>query len=109
MIFEWLGVKSLFGLARGWLLLALVLAVVSLIIWAGAAEKADDQRNQDIGAAVQREGDLRETLQRTEEANAARSEIGDDRGTARFDQCLRTARTPENCQRFLPGGGADQR
>lgn len=109
MIVAWLTTKSLFGIARGWLLLVLLLVAVALVLLVREAEQADDRRNQDIGAAVQREGDLRETLQRTETAHAARNDIGDDRGTARYDQCLRTARTPENCQRFLPGGGADQR
>lgn len=83
--------------------------LLGLWIWFGAREEADDKANQSIGATVQREGDLREILNRTEQANAARDEVDDDRGTARYDQCLRTARTPENCQRFLPRSSADQR
>lgn len=109
MIFKWLGETSLFGLARGWLVLALLLVALALIVWTRADENADDRANQAAGAAIQREADLIETLKRTEEAHAARSSIGDDRGTARYDQCLRTARTPANCQRFMPGDGTDQR
>lgn len=64
----------------------------------------DDAREEgkSTGATAQREADLQETLERTEQGNEARNEIRDDVGTARYDQCLRTARTPANCERFLP-------
>jgi len=109
MIFEWLGKKSLFGLNRCTLILVLLLVAWVLVFCLRLAEAADDAANREIGAAVQREDDLRETLQRTEEADAARTEIRDDRGAARYEQCLHTARTAENCQRFLPRSPADQR
>jgi hypothetical protein len=102
------------GLARGWWLLAVVVAATALGLWLRASERADDQANREIGAAEQRQADLTATLERTEEAHAARAEIRDatqdgGRSSARYDQCLRTARTPENCQRFLPGRPADHR
>ena len=115
MIAHWLGAKALFGLARwAWLLIAAAL-LGAAVLWLNAREKADDQANQNIGAAVQREGDLRETIKRTEQGNAARTEIeegvrrDDGRDAAVYDQCVRTARTPANCERFLPLGQADQR
>ena len=90
------------GLARGiWLLIilaALALAYFTATSW---FENAIDTA-ADRGAATQREGDLRETLNRTEEAHAARDEVRDPNGSAAYGQCLRTARTPANCQRFLP-------
>lgn len=93
------------GLARWAWLLIVVAAVAGLIWWLNAAEKADDKANQDIGAAVQREGDLRETIERTEQGNEARTEIEADvsrgGGSVLYEQCLRTARTPANCERFL--------
>lgn len=101
MIYAWLG-KSFLGLTRGWWILiaigALGLAYAALNLW---IDKTIDTA-KDAGATEQREGDLRETLNRTEQGNEARNEIRDDVGTARYDQCLRTARTPANCERFLP-------
>lgn len=77
-------------------------------LWAilAAREEADDKANREAGAAVQREADLRETMERVETANATRDEVRDRGSRARFDQCLRSARTPANCERFLPGGAA---
>lgn len=103
MLMELLGAKSLFGLARGWIILAGLLALGALAVWLTQSEAADDRHNQDLGAAVQRSEDLQTTLERTETANAARTQINDPDSSARYDQCLRTARTPANCQRFVPG------
>lgn len=97
-------------LAIGALILATGLLIGALWLWLGAREEADDKANQEIGATVQREGDLRETIERTEKANETREEInrpGPAGDRLRYDQCLRTARTPANCQRFLPVGQAD--
>lgn len=84
--------------------LAVLAAIVllGLWLWIGAREEADDKANQEIGATAQREGDLREVVKRTEEGNAARNEINDAGSTAKYDQCVRSARTPANCKRFLP-------
>lgn len=90
------------------------LAVLVAVLWWRNAEQADDQRNQDIGAAAERETALTETLTRTEQANEARNTIEQDlqrddgRSCAVYRQCLRTARTPGNCERFLPERQADQ-
>lgn len=106
---EWLAAKSALGIARGWLILGAIAAILALLLALRQAQGSHDTNQQDLGAAAQREADLQNTLERTEQANAARTEIRDDRGTARYDQCLRTARTPALCQRFLPGGEADHR
>lgn len=94
--------KSPVGVARGWLLLALVVA--ALTIWLTSAERADDATNRAIGAATQREADQRITLERIGEAQTARAEIREDRDGARYQQCRDTARTPANCERFRPLG-----
>jgi hypothetical protein len=102
----------LLGIARWVWLAGAVVALVGVVLWLNAREKADDRANQELGATVQRETDLRKTIERTETANEAREEIArpDAAGDRlRYDQCLRTARTPANCQRFLPGGQTDQR
>lgn len=109
MIWAWLTARKL-GLANGLWLLAALAALVGLYLWLGARETADDKANQAIGAAVQREGDLIETIKRTEQGNAAREEIrapGPVGDRARYDQCVHSARTPANCQRFLPQRPAD--
>lgn len=98
--------KSLFGLPRwaiGGIVLALMaLAALVLIDRIGTTAATSSQAQRDAGAAAQRAQDLETTLKRTEEGNAARIEIRDPRNRARYDQCLRSARTPENCQRFMP-------
>lgn len=111
-MFAWLGVKALFGLSR-WIWLAVaVAALIGLAAWLQARENADDKANQEIGAAVQREGDLRETIERVETADDVRNEMQQPSPAGdrlRYDQCLRSARTPANCERLLPGGQADNR
>ena len=104
MIMAWLGGKFL-GLPRGLLvLLGLLLLLAGLCIYIVKSEEADDRANQEIGATVEREKALSETVKRVEEANVAREEINrnDDAGAQlRYNQCLRSARTPANCERFL--------
>ena len=82
--------------------------VVGAWIWLDAREKADDKANQEIGGAVQREADLRETVKNVEKANEAADLIRRDPARA-YTECLRTARTPANCQRFLPHSEAPDR
>ncbi|MAG24973.1 hypothetical protein CMI47_05275 [Candidatus Pacearchaeota archaeon] len=95
MIAAWLGTKAL-GLQRWIWLLALLAAIAGGILWLQAREEADDKANQEIGAKVQREGDLRKTIERAETANEAAENIKRD-PDARRDGCLRHSRTPENC------------
>lgn len=87
-----------------WLIAAglVLLALGGMYLWITKAEEADDKKNQEAGAKVQREGDLRETIKRTEKANEARNDIRSNRDDSRYRQCLRTARTPKSCQRLLP-------
>lgn len=99
---EWLLAKSLLGAPR-WLLIVLALAALA---WGTAAAISALDRHEaaqrEAGASGQREADLNETLKRTEQGNEVRTQIRDPGSRARYDECLRSARTPENCQRFLP-------
>lgn len=95
-----------------WLWAILVAAVVLIggILWAQHAENKDDARNQEIGASIERERALEETVKQVEKANEVREEITrkDDAGARlRYEQCLRSARTPANCERLLPERPAD--
>jgi len=87
------------------------LALGAAWMWNDVREKADDTANQEIGATIQREGDLVRTIERTEQAHDAREEIEQSLRTggnrAAYDQCVRTARTPANCVRYLPGDEED--
>jgi len=92
---SWLMAKS-FGLHRiAWIGIAALLLAAG-VYWLQAREEADDRANQEIGAKVQREGDLRKTIERAETANEAAENIKRD-PDARRDGCLRHSRTPENC------------
>lgn len=70
--------------------------LMGLWLWIGSREEADDKANQQIGAAIQREGDLTETIKQVEKANEAEARIERD-PDARHAGCLRHSRTPENC------------
>lgn len=103
--------KSTLGVPRWlWAIGALVLLYVAVVM----LEAADDKNNQQIGATVEREAQTTEVLQRTETGNAVREEVREAiaRGGGSdvvYAQCLRTARTPSKCERFLPERSADQR
>lgn len=96
MIFAFLTARGLFGLAKGWWLLIGLAAVAALLWWLSAAEKADDRANREIGASVQREADLRETLSNVEKANEAAEAVRRNSDAARAE-CLRNARNPDDC------------
>lgn len=104
-------IKAL-GLPRYlWIVLA-VAAVIGLWVWAGAAERADDRQNQELGAAVERGETATETLERVEQGNEIREQVEVDirRGgsAAMHAQCLRSNRgDPAVCERFLPQRPAD--
>lgn len=107
MILAWISARGFLGLAKGLWLLLVALAVASVIAYFVSAEKADDKANQNIGATSQRETDLRETVKKVEQGNAAREEIrAPDRAgaCARYAQCVRSSRpsAAANCVRFLP-------
>jgi hypothetical protein len=96
-----------------WAGLGAVLVLLAAWAWHNSqvSEAASDGLQK--GAQQQREADLTETIDRTEQANDTRETIKDEvragNGAALYDQCVRTARTPANCQRFLPSGEAPVR
>ena len=52
--------------------------------------------------ATERASSTQHSLNQVEKANDVRDEVRDDRSRAAYDECLRSARNRENCQRFLP-------
>lgn len=96
-----IGIPERFHRFAAWAaVVVLAIALAALWLW------QHDEKQRERGAQVQRETDLRETINRTEQGNAARNEIhealnrDDGRSAAVYDQCMRTARTPANCQRY---------
>lgn len=88
------------ALPRGWHYLAAgVLAIAMLAalwMWLDAREQADDRRNQDIGATVERERSATATIKQMEKANAAADNLGRSSDAARAE-CLQNARNPADC------------
>lgn len=85
--------------------LAFVALCGALWLWIDSREAADDRANQQIGRTVEREQSQAVTIERVEQANEAREEIeqpGAAGDRVRYEQCLRSARTPGSCVRFLP-------
>ena len=98
---------------QAWAALGAVLALLAVWAWHNRQVSEATTQGREEGAQAQRETDLVETIQRTEQANAEReviqAEVRAGNGRALYDQCLRTARTPANCERFLPRGETPDR
>lgn len=102
MIYAWLA-KQFLGLPRGlWVLIGIAALAVLSTIW--FADKMDESR--ETGAAIERANGMAETLDRVEQGQETRDaierEAADGSGSMLYDQCVRSARTPANCERFLP-------
>lgn len=54
------------------------------------------------GAIVERAETQAEIIKNVEKANDARTDVRDPRSRAAYDECVQSARTPANCQRYLP-------
>ena len=65
---------------------------------------------EELGGEKERTKQFEQTIENVGKANEAREdieEIGPTGDAVRYRQCLRTARTPANCERFLPAVPAD--
>lgn len=83
--------------------LAVALLVGMLVRWIDRAQDHAVTQATETGRAEQRADDLQETINRVKEAQDAREEIRSGVGSARYDECVRSAgATAENCKRFLP-------
>lgn len=76
----------------------LIFAYVAFTWW--LSDVKDDARQE--GVTQERFGGLTEIVNRMENASETRREIADPASRARYDECLQSARNPENCQRLLP-------
>lgn len=96
-----------------------VLAGIAALLLLGGTvwycqEQVEDKVEQAevIGRTEERNTQLENTIKNVEKADEAREDIarpGPVGDRTRYDQCLRTARTPSNCERFMPNVQEDQR
>lgn len=82
------------------------LALLGGTVWY-CHEQVDDKVEQAevIGQTTERNKQLETTVENVKKAEEAREEITDPSPAGdrtRYDQCVRTARTPANCERHLP-------
>lgn len=54
------------------------------------------------GAVTERAEAQADIIKNVEKANEARTDVRDPRSRAAYDECMRSARNPANCERFLP-------
>lgn len=103
----WLGAKSLLGAPR-WLL---GLGALAALGWALSVLVSGlnhhDAAQREAGVIQEQAHSMGETIKRTEQGNAAREEIRRPDSSAKYDQCLRSARDPANCQRYVPERSPD--
>lgn len=86
-------------LGRALAALSAMLLLLALLI---LALNSHDQAQRQTGAVAAQADQLGQSIIHVEQANEVRSQIRDPGSSARFDQCLRSARHRENCQRYVP-------
>ena len=105
----WLGLPKAVRLILPVLTIA-ILILVLLIALSRSIERLGDIRHQAGIEAVRAETQA-EILKRVEQSHAVGSQIKREadagRGQLLYDVCLQSARTPENCKRFLSAGQTD--
>lgn len=93
-------------------------AVAALALLGGTVwycdRQIDDKVEQAevIGRTEERNEQLEQTIENVKTAEEAREDITETSPAGdltRYNQCLRTARTPANCERLLPNVPEDQR
>ena len=105
---QWLLAKSLFGAPRWLLGLAILLAIGGLVPCRvrrlASTVETISTTARDAGKAEAVAAGQETTLKQVEKSNEVATEIRDNRGLARFCQCVRsaTAETARYCVRYLP-------
>lgn len=85
--------------------LALVAAILAYFYFSDLQDQRIETKLEEKGAVTERAKQSEVVLNRTQEATNEREKItrNDNTGAQlRYDQCLRSARTPSNCKRLLP-------
>lgn len=84
-------------------LVLLVAALIGAAIW-WFTDTVDDARSEGVKAGVtaERAEAQGKALENVQTANETRAAVRDQRSRAAYDECVRSARNPANCERFLP-------
>lgn len=98
----WLAIKAL-GLPR-WMWGAIaVLALLLAHMW---LTDSREDKAEDRGRVIERADQQAKIIETTEKANEAREQTAKDfragGSPELYANCLRSARNPENCKRFMP-------
>lgn len=98
--------RSALGVPRYVWAIGVLAAIAAVWLWAARAEKADDEANQTIGAQGAVIEGQETTIEQVGKANDAGEEVRNDRGSARYDECLRSAAEGYTgfCERYRPIG-----
>lgn len=78
--------------------LLVVLGFAAFQWWLSDVKK--DARQE--GVTQERTSGLIEIINTMEKADETRRDVADPASRARYDECVQSARNPENCQRFMP-------
>lgn len=85
----------------------IILGLAALLIGGAVlwfTDTVDDAHDAGVkqGVATERVEAQAEVIKNVEKANETRAAVNDPRSRAAYDECLRSARNPANCQRFMP-------
>jgi len=93
-----------FAKLAAWGIVALIAAaIIGGVVW-WFTDTVDDARSDGVKAGVtaERVEAQGKALENVQTANETRAAVRDQRSRAAYDECLRSARNPANCERFLP-------
>ena len=104
-----------------WLMgkLGITARLASLITWVGGLllvasliggavwwfnDTVEDAHDDGVtqGVTTERVEAQGKVIKNVQAANKTRAAVRDDRNRAAYDECVRSARNPANCQRFMP-------
>lgn len=83
-------------------LLAVALLIGAAVWWFN--DTVDDAHDDGVkqGVTAERVETQGKVIENVQAANETRAAVRDDRNRAAYDECVRSARNPANCQRFVP-------
>lgn len=96
------------GLPWKWIGIGVAALLLVITAWRFIDRAFDETAEK--GRVEERAENAEQIIENVKDADDAREEIkrpGPVGDRVRYDQCLRTARTPANCERFLPEREAD--
>lgn len=85
------------------LVVLIPLLLIALAFW-WFNDTVDDARDEGVkaGIATERVEAQGKVIENVQAANETRAAVRDERSRAAYDECVRSARNPANCERFMP-------